>query len=563
MSGKGQLPFINPATGEQFGAIRVSTSEEIARAMDEMRANLRLWREKAPEERARALRRMQALLLDRADEITRVLNLDTGKSRQDALAELFLVVDKLQTYRRHAPDWLAREIVPRGIYPFKRYYVERRPFGVVAVLGPWNYPLDLTMPAVFSALLAGNTVILKPSEVTPAVGALVEDLFRSVPALSPFVRVIHGDGEVGAELVSSGPDLVFLTGSPATGRKVAKATADTLTPFLCELGGKDPMIVLEDADIKEAAHWGVWGAFFHVGQTCISIERVYVVEAVYEPFLEAVLEETRRLKQGYSPHTRNPNDLGPLTFERQAEIIEDHLQDAQAKGARILLGGRREELFMEPTVVVGVDHSMKLMRDETFGPILPIMKVKDEEEAIRLANDSYLGLSASVWSNDVQRAERVAHRLEVGSVVVNDTLAHYAVSQLPFGGVKQSGTARTHGKQDVLQFTQTHAYGVGRTPFFLDIAARLRTPDRYRLLSALMHALFGTDLGQRLKAIGEGAHFVRERFGRDRLAGLRTADPEPARAGLQRRPTTAVAAAGLVAGMAALILSLLRGREKA
>ncbi|MFW6069921.1 MAG: aldehyde dehydrogenase family protein, partial [bacterium] len=523
MSSKGQLPFINPATGEQFGAVLASTPEEIARAMAEMRANLRVWRGKTPAERARALRQLQTLLLDRSDEITRVLNLDTGKSRQDALAELFLVVDKLQTYRRHAPGWLARERVPRGIYPFKRYYVERRPYGVVAVIGPWNYPLDLTLPAVFSALLAGNTVILKPSEVTPAVGALVEELFQSVPALSPFVRVVHGDGAVGAELVSAGPDLVFLTGSPATGRKVAKATAETLTPFLCELGGKDPMIVLEDADIEEAAHWGVWGAFVHAGQTCISIERAYVVEAVYEPFLEAVLEETRQLKLGYSPLPRNPNDLGPLTFERQAQIIEDHLQDARAKGARILLGGRREGLFMEPTVVVDVDHSMKLMRDETFGPILPIMKVQDEEEAIRLANDSYLGLSASVWSNDLQRAERVAHRLEVGSVVVNDTLAHYAVSQLPFGGVKQSGTARTHGKQDVLQFTQTHAYGVGRTPFLLDIAARLRTPNRYRLMSALMHALFGTSAGQRLKAVGEGAQFVRDHFGRAQSGRARLA----------------------------------------
>lgn len=550
MNERAFLPFVNPATGETFGSVAVSSPEDVARARREMRQNFRAWSEKTPEERAAALKKLQETLIDRADEITYVVNQDTGKSRQDALTELFLVVDKLQTYRKQAPKWLRPERIPPGIYVFKKYVAVPRPFGVVAILGPWNFPLDLTIPPVYAALMAGNTVLIKPSEVTPAVGALLEELFQSVPELSPYVRVLHGGPEVGQALVQSSPDLVFLTGSTSTGRKVARATAETMTPFISELGGKDPMIVLEDADVEAAAHWGVWGAFFHSGQTCVAIERAYVVEAVYDTFVEAVLRETAKLQQGYSPEKLNPYDLGPLTFERQARIVDDHLQDALDRGARILAGGRSDGLFVEPTVMVNVDHTMKLMRDETFGPILPIMKVRDEEEAICLANDSAYGLSASVWSENLERARRVAEALEVGSVVVNDTIAHYAVSQLPFGGVKQSGTARTHGKQDVLQFTQTKAYGIGGTPFFLDVAAKLRQPENYSLMRAIFHGLFGVTPRQRLRAAGDGARYAAER--------ARARVPEEVR----ESPVAGLALLGAVAGLVALALNLLRGPDE-
>jgi acyl-CoA reductase-like NAD-dependent aldehyde dehydrogenase len=541
MTHRNHLSFVNPATGEQFGSLPMSTEEEVRRAVHEMRQNAAIWQRKSPAERARILKKFQQILVDHAGEITHITNLDTGKSRQDALSELFLVVDKLNAYRRHAPGWLKPYRVPPGIYIFKKYHVERRPYGVVAIIGPWNLPLDLAIPPVYTALLAGNTVVLKPSEVTPAVGQLIERLFQSVPELSPFVRVVHGDGAVGAALVAARPDFVFLTGSTGTGRKVAEATAKNMTPFISELGGKDPMIVLDDADVQQAAHWGVWGAFFHSGQTCVSVERVYAVAAVYDAFVVAVVEETRRLRQGYSPDKQNPNDIGPLTFERQVGIIESHLEDALDKGARILVGGKRDGLFLEPTVVVDVDHSMLLMRDETFGPIMPIMKVRDEEEAIRLANDSYYGLSASVWSSDLERARRVAERLDVGSVVVNDTIAHYAVSMLPFGGVKQSGSARTHGKQDVLQFTQTKAYGIGGAPIFLDVAAKLRQPDNYRLMNVLLHLLFGTSLAQRLRPVAEELGEVT--------------------GAIKQSPRRTAALAGLAAAAGAVAVSLLRGKD--
>lgn len=547
MHKNGVLPFVNPATGERFGEILMATPEEIARAHAEMRQSLPIWRAKTPRERAQIVKQLQKVLVQYADEIARTMNQDTGKSMQEGVGEVLLVADKLHNYCKEAPKWLAREAIPRGLYFFRRYYTEPQPFGVVLVIGPWNLPLDLTMPAVIAALLAGNTVLLKPSEVAPATGMLVEKLFQSVPALSPYVRVLHGDASVGAELVRSRPDLIFLTGSRATGKKVAKAAAETLTPFICELGGKDPMIVLEDADIEAAARWGVWGAFFHAGQTCVSVERIYVVEQVYDAFLQAFLERTRDLKLGFSPEAVSHFDLGPVTFDRQIHIIEDQLADAREKGAEILLGGRRKGHFVEPTVVVNVDHSMKLMQEETFGPIAPIMKVRDEAEAIALANDSEYGLSACVWSRDIARAQRVAAQLEVGSSIINDTLAHYAVPLLAFGGVKGSGTARTHGKQDVLQFTQSRAHAVGSIPVPLDVSVQLRTPGRYHLVSAMLHLFFGVTPRQRLRAVSDAGSYVR--------AKART--PKPGRLALGAGTTTLMAAAA-----AMVTLGLLRRRER-
>lgn len=497
------LPFLNPATGEQFGEVAVATAQDVAQAHKDMRQNFAVWRRKPVRDRVRILRQLQELIIDSVDEISAVINQDTGKSRQDGLIEVMMTVDRLHQYYKQAPRWLRRRRVPPGLYVFKKYYTEPHPFGVVAVLGPWNYPFDLCMSPVCSALLAGNTVILKPSEVAPAVGALMESLFQRIPELAPYVRVLHGDGVVGSKLVEAKPDLVFLTGSTATGRKVAQATAKHLTPFLCELGGKDPMIVLEDANLQAAARWGVWGAFYHTGQTCMGVERVYVVESVYDEFVRQVVAETEKVKIGYSPEIHNEYHTGPLTFERQAQIVEDHLKDALEKGARILIGGRRQGLFMEPTVMVDVDHTMKLMRQETFGPIMPIMKVKDETEALWLANDSTYGLSACVWSNNMRQAKRVAHRLNVGSVNVNDAISHYPVSLLPFGGVKQSGNARTHGRQEVLQFTHLRSYAIGRPPIALDLATHMRNPDNYRLGKAVMHLAFGVTPQQRLKPVVE------------------------------------------------------------
>jgi len=497
------LPFINPATSEQFGEVTTATLADISSARQEMAAAAKIWAAKPLAERVRILRKFQGVMIDELDEMTAVMNQDNGKSRQDALVEAFVTADLMTQYTKNAPRWLRRRRVSPGLQIFKRCYVERKPYGVVAVISPWNYPFVLLVPPIFSALLAGNTVIAKPSEVTAATGVMVENLFKRVPELAPFVRFVHGDGRVGAALVESKPDLIYLTGSTATGKKIMHTAAENLTPVIFELGSKDPMLVLEDANIQQAAKWGVWGAFYNSGQACISVERVYVVESVYEQFVEAVLAEVGRVQVGYSPEINSKFDFGPITFQRQVEIIEDHVQDALAKGAKVLYGGKWDGLFMQPTVITNVDHTMKLMLDETFGPIMPIMKVQDETHAIQLANHSYMGLGASVWSQDVSRAERVAHQLETGSVNINDTITHFAIPTLPFGGVKQSGNGRAHGEEDLLQFTTSRAYVVSKGPHPLDIATILRKPGTYRLNKAILKMAFGVTPRQKLEPVTE------------------------------------------------------------
>lgn len=497
------LPFINPATNERFGQIAMARPEAARAAVSDMRLAGREWGRRPVAERVRVLRQLQEVLIDARDEISATITQDTGKPRQDALIEVFVTVDILNDACNNAGHWLRRERVSSGLYLFKRVYVEPRPYGVVAIIAPWNYPLALCVPPMAAALLAGNTVVLKPSEVTAATGALVERLVQRVPELSPFVRVMHGDGSVGAALVSAPPDYIFLTGSTATGKKVMRAAAEHVTPITCELGGKDAMLVLDDADINAAAQWGAWGAFFNAGQTCMAVERVYVQDAAYDEFVEQAVTATQALKLGYSLSTDSLNQVGPVTFPHQMEVIEQHMADALAKGAHVLAGGQRHGAFYEPTVLVNVTHDMLLMQEETFGPIMPIMRAADEADAIRLANDSPFGLSASVWSRDLERATRVAEQLQTGSVIINDTIAHFGVSQVPFGGVKQSGFGRTHGKAGVLQFTQPHGYAVGAPPQSLDVATLLRRPGHYRLGTALLRLAFGVTPRQRLEPVVE------------------------------------------------------------
>ncbi len=496
------LPCINPASGQQFDEVGITLPEVVPAIHQEMRQAFPVWSQKPITERVHILGKFQTLLIDAADEITAVINQDCGKSCQDALIEVFMTVDLLNQYCNKAPRWLAPEAAQRGLAAvFKRVYVEHRPHGVVGIISPWNYPFNLAMGPTLSALVAGNTVLLKPSEVTAATGKLIESLFARVPELAPFVRVLHGDGATGAALVESAPDYIFLTGSGPTARKVQQAAAKNLTPLSFELGGKDATIVLEDADVTKAANWSVWGACFNAGQTCMGVERIYVLEPLYDRFVEQAVEAAQALKMGYNNSLENPNHLGPITMSRQMEIIKGHLQDALVKGAQVLTGGQSDGMFFEPTVLVNVDHTMQVMYEETFGPLIPIMKVKDEQEAIRLANDSHFGLGGSVWSKDVSRAERVGHQMEAGSILINDSLVQFAIPSLPFGGIKQSGHGRTHGKKGLLEFTMPYAYTVSGAPHPLDLGTILRWPGNYGRTSAVMHLAFGTSPQQRLKPI--------------------------------------------------------------
>lgn len=514
------LPFICPATGEKFGEIRMHTPQEVQQAIQELRAAAPQWRDTPVEERGRILLRFLEVMLDSLDEITATLNRDCGKSRQDALIEVFITADMLRQYVRHAPRWLRPRPVSRGLYLFKKTYVAYKPHGVVAVIAPWNYPFALSIPPVIAALLAGNTVALKPSEVTAASGVMMQKLFERVPELAPFVRVLHGDGSVGAAMVAARPDYIFLTGSTPTGRAVQRAAAEHLIPVACELGGKDAMIVLDDADLRAAAHWGVWGANFNAGQTCMAVERVYVEAPVYDEFVRLAVDEIHKLRVGFTTEKESPYYVGPITDPRQIKIIQRHLEDALEKGATLLCGGEIDGMYVQPGILVDVTHDMLIMQEETFGPLMPIMKVATEEEAIAMANDSHFGLGASIWSADLQRAQRVAHQVQAASVVINDTIAQFGVPMLPFGGTKDTGTGRIHGKEGLMQFTLPYAYAVGKPPYAWDVATILRKPGHYQHAAALMRLLFGVSPRQRLEPVQQSLEKARPLRTKIRSSGI-------------------------------------------
>jgi acyl-CoA reductase-like NAD-dependent aldehyde dehydrogenase len=509
------LPFVNPATGEVFGEVAAVTPEQAQAEVGLLSRLQPEWENLGLKRRADLLRRFLQLLIDEVDQLSEVISLSTGKSRQDALIEVFLVADQLSYQLKNAPAWLRPQRVSSGYFFFKRSYFEYRPRGVVAVLAPWNYPLALALPPVLSALLTGNAVVLKPSEVTPAVGVAIERLFARIPELARFTRVLHGGIEVGQAVINGRPDYVFLTGSNTTGRNVMKAAAELLIPVTCELGGKDPMIVLEDADLDAAARWGIWGAFYNAGQTCMGIERVYVVDAVYDQFISKAVHYLNQVQPGYTSEVESPYPMGPITDPGQVETIERQLEDAFSKGARLLAGGGRQALFMQPALLVDVDHRMEVMTEETFGPLFPVVRVKDEAEAIRLANDSDYGLSASVWSGNIPHARGVARRLRAGSVVINDTLAHFSVSTLPFGGVKGSGFGRIHGREGLLLFTEANSYLEGQPPSPFDFVTLMRKPGNYLAGRAMLRLLLGTTLRKRLEALPDLTGFLKRIFRRE------------------------------------------------
>ncbi len=449
LHGRRKLAVFAPSTLEPLGEMEVATADDVRAAVERARKAQAEWAAKSFEERGRYLLRARDLLVERADAIADVICRDTGKPRLEAMTnEILAACDSLTFYAKRAKRLLRDEKKRLHLMKTKKLVLSYRPMGVVGIITPWNFPFVLSLNPTVQALMAGNAVVLKPSEVTPFVGLALAQLLADAGLPEGVFQVVSGDGSTGAALVDAGCDKISFTGSVRTGRKIAEACGRALVPCTLELGGKDPMIVCEDADVERAARGAVWGAFANSGQVCISTERVYVVEPLAQAFTDRVVELTRELRQG--PETVGDVDVGAITSQAQLEIIEHQVADAVARGARVLTGGRRNPaypgLFFEPTVLADVTHDMAIMREETFGPCLPIQVVRDEEEALALANDSSYGLQASVWTRDSWKGKRLANRIHAGGVVVDDVLVTYGIAESPFGGVKESGIGRVNGE---------------------------------------------------------------------------------------------------------------------
>lgn len=447
-----ELRSIDPATGEVVGTVPVHTAEDVDAAVARARTAAAEWSALTFSDREQELARFRAALAAAADELADLIHRENGKTRLDAIVEVYMALSHLQHAAHRAEKALRPQKVSPGLLANYRATISYHPLGVVGVIGPWNYPIFTPMGSIAYALAAGNAVVFKPSELTPLVGARLGEIAARTIAIPNVLQVVTGAGATGGALARAAVDKIAFTGSTATGKKVMAAAAERLTPVLMELGGKDPMIVTDDADLDKAADAAVFGALTNSGQACISVERVYVHEAVYDRFVDKVVGHVRDVKVG-----GDDAHIGAMTSPQQVEIVRDHLQEAVARGAKALTGGPQAITgnFIQPTVLVDVTPDMKVMKDETFGPVIPIVKVKSTEEALRAANETRFGLGSSVFAG--KKAREIADRLRAGMTAVNSVMSFSAITSLPFGGVGDSGFGRIHGDEGIREFTRTKA----------------------------------------------------------------------------------------------------------
>ncbi len=458
------IEVLSPANGERVGSIETASAERVAETVARVRANQSEWEALGIAGRHRWLGKLRDWLLDNQERVQDTMQAETGKVRPEAAGEVPYLTDLINFYGTKAAKFIGEETVrPHSpLLATRKLRVQYRPHPVVGIISPWNFPLVLALGDAIPALQAGAAVIVKPSEFTPlGLDEVVRAWKEEIGAPDVF-DCVHGAGEVGANLIDH-VDFIQFTGSDRTGRKVMARAAETLTPVSLELGGKDPMIVLSDANLERAANAAAWGGMFNSGQTCMSVERIYVEQPAYEEFVAKLAREVGGLRQGPDPRGHDV-EVGAMTSPNQIAVVEDHVEDALARGARALTGGKKVEgpgQYFEPTVLVDVDHSMKVMRDETFGPVVGVMKVRDSEEALRLANDTRYGLCGSVFGSR-ERAESVARRVECGAVNVNDVLINYFAMDVPMGGWKESGIGYRHGEYGIKKYCRPESIVTAR-----------------------------------------------------------------------------------------------------
>ena len=473
-----------PITSDPQPTASASAAEEAVRAaVGRARAAQAAWGALSVRERARRMRAFRGVLIRRLDEVVETVHAETGKPRIEALGhEVFIVAGLIRAYEKRAPKVLRPRRVGSGLLVNKAGTKRYEPFGVVGVVSPWNFPFSMPGIPMVGALFAGNGVVIKPSEVTPRSGGILADLWReAVPEHAELVQVVQGRGEVGAALVRGGVDKIAFIGSPHTGRRVMAGAAETLTPVVMELGANDVAIVCEDADLERAAAGVVWGAMSNAGQVCMSTERALVPDRIYDRFAALVTEEVRRLRVA----TGGEYDVGRLIFPPQRDIIQSVVDDAVARGGRVVHGGRtlsEEGPVYAPTLILDATPEMALNSRETFGPVLPLVRVRDEEEAVRLANAGRFGLNASVWTRSRARGRRIAARLSAGMVMVNDVLLNFAMPEMPYGGVRESGFGRMMGDEGLLEFSIVKAVAETRVALRRELFWFPYSASRYDLL---------------------------------------------------------------------------------
>jgi acyl-CoA reductase-like NAD-dependent aldehyde dehydrogenase len=442
---------VNPATGELLREFECATGADVRQAVAKAHQAQPAWHQAGISRRIEILRRFQTLLHERKSEVARQITCEAGKPYVEAvLTEVMVVLDAARFLIENASALLRDESLPHGNLAMKTKHgrLVRQPYGVIGIISPWNYPFSIPGTESLAGLVAGNAVVLKPSELTSLTALELASLLHQAGIPKDIFQVVVGDGSTGAALIESPIEKLIFTGSVPTGKRIAQSAVTRLLPLVLELGGKDPMLVLDDADVDVASSGAVWGAFVNAGQACLSVERCYVHRSIYEQFVEACVRKAKELRvgKGMDPET----DVGPLIHERQVQIVEAQVEEARSGGARVLTGGvRLPELganFYAPTVIADVTQRTRLMQEETFGPILPIASFDTDEEGIRLANDSEFGLAASVWTRNRPRGEALAARLHAGTVMVNDVLSCFGISEAPHGGMKSSGIGRAHGR---------------------------------------------------------------------------------------------------------------------